>query len=503
VISFLWYETSYRTDLINNPDTIPLLEHFEYLYNLALDATRRTLNMASFLDELAPLVGTYSKAESGDPETGKNAVTLMTVHKSKGLEFKVLIIADAGSESKQQFGSYFVSDEFGPVINMKSIYTNRDKPASNYIYEIGKEENQLKSEAELKRLFYVAATRAEERLMIFGSRKISKELTEELDELDAAKRLEFLLRTPRKNSSKETEYKNSFMDLLYIAANKMYSKKIIPNWKTISIPLLSMNEERSKTAELRFLAKTFLSNNQSCQNLMPVFFDLPSKKYELPAKRIIHPSALEVSEFLDTFGKPLSPFSCDRYLTNENLKKAFGTLCHVIIEKLFADENPDKIPNDVLDVFRKENLTSEEIKKIWSTALERGKTFLTSDLGKQAVSANRCESEYPFYLPFHRDGCEPIMVKGTIDLIFETDNECIIIDFKTDQYMKPEIHQVQMDTYRFAAKAFSDFPVHIMLVYLRSMESVPVVSVLTEENLFDAMNEMLKNRETENEKYFS
>jgi ATP-dependent helicase/nuclease subunit A len=492
VISFLWYETPYRTDLINNPEIVPLFEHFNYLYNLALDAVKRKLNMASFLDELAPLVGTYSKAESGDPETGKNAVTIMTVHKSKGLEFKVLIIADAGSESRTKTGAYYFSDEFGPVVNMKSIYANRDKSASNYIYEIGKEENQRKSEAELKRLLYVAATRAEERLMIFGSRKINKDLAEQLNELENEERLETLLRIPRTVSSREGECKDSFMDLLYIAADRMHQNNVVPNWKTKNIPLLGMNDENRMIHSLYDLAKTLQTNNQSSHNLMPSFFNLPSTKHEVPKKRIVHPSALEVYDYSAASGKLLPSFSCDKYLVNDELKKSFGTLCHFVIEQLFADEDAETLHHDVMDIFRKENLKPSEIKNIVSSALECGKTFLASDLGVQALSSRRCENEYPFYLPFNRDGHESIMVKGTIDLIFETDDECIIVDYKTDQYMKPEIHQVQMDTYRLAASAFSDLPVKIMLVYLRSIETVLVDPILTEENLFDAMEAMFE-----------
>jgi ATP-dependent helicase/nuclease subunit A len=497
VVSFLWYETSYRIGLIDNQDTIPLLEHFNYLYELALDASKRKLNMTSFLDELAPLIGTYEKTAGGDPEIGEDAVTMMTVHKSKGLEFKVLIIADAGSESKMKTGTYYMSNEFGPVVNMKSVDTNRDKSASNYIYEISKDENKLQSEAELKRLFYVAATRAEERLLIFGTRKLNKDLSEEMSDLEDEERLGVLLRLPRTVSSKNTECKDSFMDLLYIAADRMYQKNIIPNWKTKSIPLLGMSEERNKIAELKAMIRLLQSKNQSYQNAMSLFYNMPSRKYEVSKKRIINPSTLEVSEVLDAWGKSLPLFSCDKYLVNDDLKKAFGTLCHFVIEKLFHDEEAESIPHNVMDIFKKENLKPGEIKNILSAALECGKSFLSSERGNDALSARRSETEYPFYLPFNRDECEAIMVKGTIDLIFETEEECIVIDFKTDQYMKPEIHQVQMDTYRLAAKAFSDLPVKIFLVYLRSMEAVEMKAVLTKEKLFDAMVENLAVSEIE------
>ncbi len=495
VFSFLWYETPYRTDILNNPDTLPLLEHFDYLYNLALDAGRRRLSMTAFLDELAPLVGTYSKAENGEPETGKNGVTLMTVHKSKGLEFKVLIIADAGSAGRPKSGAYFMTSEFGPVINMKSIYTNRDKPALNYIYEYGKEDDRLKSEAELKRLFYVAATRAEERLMIFGSRKVGKTAAGMLDELEGMERLAALLGMPRE-TGRTNESRDSFMDLLYIAVNKIYQNGHTLNWIAENIPMLSIGEERRRTAALRSTVKSMQSNNKTYPGMMPAFYDLPGKKYTIPVRRMMNPSALEAPDVTEKWGKPLPPFDCDKILVNENIKKAFGTLCHSVIEKLFAREEPE-IPDDVLDKLRKEDLKQGEIKSLLSAAAERGRAFLDSDLGKRAISADRSEMEYSFYLPLNPVQSQSILVKGIMDLIFEHDQECIIVDFKTDQYMKPEIHQIQMDTYRLAAGAFSSFPVKIMLVYLRSMEAVQVDQVMTGESLFSAMEQMLKTGELE------
>jgi hypothetical protein len=287
------------------------------------------------------------------------------------------------------------------------------------------------------------------------------------------------------------------MDLLFVAVKNMKAKKIIPNWKLCSILLLSMNQEKQQAAKLRSLVKSLQSKNESCQNTVLSFYDLRSKKYLMPLKRIIHPSTLEVFCAADVNAKQLSAFSCDKYLVNDDLKKTFGILCHLVIQKLFLQDDTENIPQNIFDALRKEKLNQNEIEKIYSSAFECGKIFFNSDLGKQASSANRCESEYPFYLPLNQDEHEPIMVKGTIDLIFETNDNCIIVDFKTDQYMKPEIHQVQMDAYRLAAKSFSEFPVKIFLVYLRSREMVLVHQVFTEEKLFEAMEENLTLRKLE------
>ncbi|MDR1900340.1 MAG: UvrD-helicase domain-containing protein, partial [Treponema sp.] len=175
ILAWLWDETGYRSYLLHHPPLRPTLEHFEYLYALALDADRRKLSLGAFLDELAPLIGSLEKTETGDIPEQKDAVVFMTVHKSKGLEFPVVIIpyADARGRGDGNRKPYYLDPVYGPVINFKSDTESRDQKTVNYFYEVQKKEAEKQEEAELKRLFYVAATRAETRLIIFGALKKS------------------------------------------------------------------------------------------------------------------------------------------------------------------------------------------------------------------------------------------------------------------------------------------------------------------------------------------
>jgi ATP-dependent exoDNAse (exonuclease V) beta subunit len=55
-----------------------------------------------------------------------------------------------------------------------------------------------------------------------------------------------------------------------------------------------------------------------------------------------------------------------------------------------------------------------------------------------------------------------------MDLVFEYDGECIIIDFKTDRHQQAEQHAVQLAVYARAAPAFSKLPVKTAVAYLRT-----------------------------------
>ena len=80
------------------------------------------------------------------------------------------------------------------------------------------------------------------------------------------------------------------------------------------------------------------------------------------------------------------------------------------------------------------------------------------------------ESEYSFLLPVSAPNNTEILFQGSIDLVFESDNECIIIDFKTDRHQQLEQHAVQLAIYARAAPAFSTLPVKTAVAYLRTGE---------------------------------
>jgi ATP-dependent exoDNAse (exonuclease V) beta subunit len=100
-----------------------------------------------------------------EPESG--AVQLMSIHASKGLEFPVIAIADMGRRKSGSFGSpYLLHDPvFGLVCRVRDENGDWQKPAG---YVWGEWLNERMEEAENKRLFYVASTRAADLLILSG-----------------------------------------------------------------------------------------------------------------------------------------------------------------------------------------------------------------------------------------------------------------------------------------------------------------------------------------------
>ncbi len=162
--------TGYLSILTGLPDGARRRGNVEKLLKLAEDSGKITLGKFSrFLTDLSS-----REIREGEVlvEAG-NAIRLMTVHASKGLEFPMVILADTSWTRGGGAAPSLLNDaDFG--LSCQVFDVEQNKTAASFAHRRNARLLAQKEAAERKRLLYVAATRAQDYLLVSGQMTFKK-----------------------------------------------------------------------------------------------------------------------------------------------------------------------------------------------------------------------------------------------------------------------------------------------------------------------------------------
>jgi ATP-dependent helicase/nuclease subunit A len=157
-------DTGYLATLTGLPDGIVRRGNVEKLLHKAQSSGKITLS------DFTAYVGELSDREvrEGDaPQEVAGVVRLMTVHASKGLEFPVVVLVDSGKKRRNNRSEILTyKDGF-----CCKVYDSEGNWYEPFAFKRAKNLNKEREEAEKRRLFYVAATRAQDLLIMSGTVK--------------------------------------------------------------------------------------------------------------------------------------------------------------------------------------------------------------------------------------------------------------------------------------------------------------------------------------------
>ncbi|MGH2863590.1 MAG: UvrD-helicase domain-containing protein, partial [Solirubrobacteraceae bacterium] len=166
----------YELHIAGLPDARRRLANVRKLLRLAREwQAERGSDLRGFVDLLRSRAdGSDGARESEAPVESEalDAVRLMTIHRSKGLEFPVVCVADVGRQVLPRAGSLIRIARDDQRLGLRLKQPGDGRRVSVLAYEELKLEEREREAEEERRLFYVAMTRARERLIVSGAARL-------------------------------------------------------------------------------------------------------------------------------------------------------------------------------------------------------------------------------------------------------------------------------------------------------------------------------------------
>lgn len=460
-LTLLKNETDYLAHLAALPGGRSKKEAFSQFFERCLGyaGRQRTLfGLVGLLEEINKNKGAYSEFRQAGDRSG--CIRIMSVHKSKGLEFPVVILARMDSRFSNQDlqQSVLLHSSLGlasDIINEKQRTIRPTLTRSLFAYVMSKE---MKSE-EL-RVLYVAMTRARERLILSGVIRKQEEQLRELSQpyawydLIAKKNpLEWVLA--------------ALLPLPCMADWYQGSEKCledIPIFHRIVSPEAEQREGRAFD-----LRACLLEAGRAPYR--------PFLKYQaerIPVK--IGVSTLRAMD--DAEGEVLPAFHAADSRPEAEGGARLGTLVHLFLQHLdFSSKSMQALEEEAARMVRSLLLTEEEV------AVLRGffpqiLDFMKSDLAYRIRASGRVLKEVPFslFVTAQEVGIarsqEKVMVQGIIDLAFEEEGQWILVDYKSNMADENRLialasaYQTQISLYKKALERITGQPVAESYLYL-------------------------------------
>src|SRR6266436_5618939 len=159
-------ESEFTTVIAANFDGAQRVANVEKLFRLAeqFDKSGHLIrDFVRFVEEFEAIGG---REGEGQMDESANVVRLMTIHQAKGLEFPVVIIPDLHRDPARRENQFILDRHKGMTVR---IPDGRGQTVRGALFNELRQRNRWREEFEGMRLLYVAATRAEDRLIFSGA----------------------------------------------------------------------------------------------------------------------------------------------------------------------------------------------------------------------------------------------------------------------------------------------------------------------------------------------
>ncbi len=422
-----------------------------------------------------------------------DAVRIMSIHKSKGLEFPVVFLAGCGKKFNRQDarGRILIDEELGIAADF--FDPEKKVKAPTLKKNVLARRSNLENMGEELRILYVAMTRAKEKLIITAGDKYMDNKLEKWGGIPAGGALPFTTLSAA----------SSYMDWILMASNGAKNTLDVKN-----VPVKDLLVEEAKNQEEK--AKIYLELEQLRKAQPEEIPGLIGVKYPYAADLALH-AKMSVSElkeqgqFVDDAEsafliKNVREKEDSEIIDNRSdtaseekarIKRASdrGTAYHRALELIrFAEiSGYDDIVKELDRIREEKRMQETAIDMVYPGVLTK---FFHSDIAARMKQADRNgklrkESQFVVGIPAREmdkaDSDALILLQGIIDAWFEEDDGLVLVDYKTDRVKEGgenillDRYQIQLFYYAKALAQITGKKVKEAVIYsLALQKEIPV-----------------------------
>ncbi len=422
---------------------------------------------------------------------GHDVVRIMTIHKSKGLEFPIVFLLGTGGDFRTTSDSPAMRLHKTLGFGLSHIYYDRHFARDTYGKELIKKVNHTEGLSEQMRLLYVALTRPQEKLYVVAARNVASDVTEEATLKEWEETLVDNKFTPGKALTARGFH--SWLCPAALASPdtwRVYYKPIREEIEPIELEDTSEDPKYIDSPDLRDTVYKILD------------YTYP---YESSSRIPSRTSVTQLKELENEFNNDLISYEPDSrskagvdsnvqsvvaplqqkpaFMLDKGAKPAneIGTLYHLVMSEIDLDkirkDGTAVIDTELMRMVSEDKISQEDLPYIDA---EKIKSFFTSPLAERMLKSSDIRREEPFQINISaleydpslsaEYGNETVILQGIIDCFFEEEDGYILFDYKTDKVRdKTEIrtkYEKQLSLYAEAIEKLTGKSVKEKYLYL-------------------------------------
>ena len=384
----------------------------------------------------------------------KDAVELMTIHKSKGLEFPYVFILNMDQDFNKQdsMSEVILSRQNGlgvkyiAKVDTEAVEAHYPKTIKLSIpsltYTQNEKELQLASYSEQMRLLYVAMTRAEKKLYLVGKGSREKLEAKEYPAVNNGK-LDSNTRLQARNfqdwiwAISKVFAKDNLNFIYRFVGEDQLTREAIGELENRS-PLQDSSQSSNRQSETIKEALEMLKEVEVYNTLHRAAIELPSVQTPSQIKKFYEPvmdmEGVEITNQTKSPEKKIS-FDLPDFSTKEKVTGAeIGSATHELMQRIDLSQRPTLA-----------SLT-ETLKQVQTSPAVRDKinlakilAFFDTALGQEILAnTDHLYREQPFsMLKRDQKSQEDFVVRGILDGYLLYEDKIVLFDYKTDRYDEP------------------------------------------------------------------